>query len=153
MVSIREATIDDRAVVFGLLRQLMSAAGEDGQINQASGDETFRSVIEGDQGDVLLAEEDGTVLGLCTLSYPVAIRCGGCYASIEEFIVDEAARGKGVGGKLLQASIEKASARGCYEMVVNRPSDLGLPVYLRHGWKDAGKCLLMQPVRPAVSQP
>ncbi len=152
MVSIREATSDDKEAVFSLLRQLMSGANEDSPINADSGDETFRAVLEGDQGDVLLAEEDGTSLGLCTLAYPVAIRCGGCYASIEEFIVVEAARGKGVGGKLLEAAIEKAAARGCREMVVNRPSDLGLPVYLRHGWKDAGKCLLMQPVRSTINQ-
>jgi GNAT superfamily N-acetyltransferase len=153
MVKIREATIDDKEAVFDLLRQLMSTANEDSPINQASGDETFQAVIEGNQGDVLLAEEDGTALGLCTLAYPVAIRCGGSYASIEEFIVNEAARGKGVGGKLLEASIDLAKSRGCREMVVNRPSDLGLPVYLRHGWKDAGKCLLMQPVRSAINQP
>lgn len=145
MVNIREATLDDKAAVFDLLRQLMGAADGDSPINQSSGDETFRKVIEDEQGDLLLAEEDGTVLGLVTLSYPLAIRCGGSYSSIEEFIVNEKARGKGVGGKLLQAAIDLAASRGCNEMVVNRPSDVGLPVYLRHGWLDAGKCLLMNP--------
>lgn len=158
MVDIRQATTEDREVVFDLLRQLMSAGGESSRdsaaspINQPSGEETFRRILEGDEGDILLAEEDGTVLGLATLAYPVAIRCGGVYGSIEEFIVNEKARGKGVGGKLLEAAIDLARSRGCSEMVVNRPSDLGLPVYLRHGWKDAGKCLLMQPVRGAQSQ-
>lgn len=147
MVSIRKATLDDKTAVFDLLRQLLNPANEDSPINQDNADVTFRKVIEGDQGDLLLAEEDGTVLGLVTLSYPLAIRCGGTYSSIEEFIVNDKARGKGVGGKLLQAAIELTQTHGCNEMVVNRPSDIGLPVYLRNGWKDAGKCLFMQPVR------
>ena len=147
MVTIRDATFDDKAAVFDLLRQLMGTTNENSPINQSSGEETFRKVIEGDQGDLLLAEEDGTILGLVTLAYPLAIRCGGTYSSIEEFIVNEKARGKGVGGKLLEAAIDLTRSRGCNEMVVNRPSDVGLPVYLRHGWKDAGKCLLMQPIR------
>jgi GNAT superfamily N-acetyltransferase len=147
MVIIRKATLEDKAEVFDLLRQLMASASEESAINQDSGVETFYSVVSGDQGDVLLAEEDGSVFGMVTLSYPVAIRCGGTYASIEEFVVKEKARGKGVGGRLLVAAIDLAQERGCHEMVVNRPSDAGLPVYLRHGWKDAGKNLLMQPVR------
>ncbi len=151
MVNIRKATLEDKAEVFDLLRQLLDNANEYSAINQSSSAETFQEIISGEQGDVLLAEEEGTVYGLVTLSYPMAIRCGGIYASIEEFIVNEKARGKGVGGKLLAAAIDLARARECHEMVVNRPSEAGLPVYLRQGWKDVGKNLLMQPVRASDS--
>ena len=84
------------------------------------------------------------MLGLVTLAYPTAIRCGGIYGSIEEFIVNEHARGKGVGGRLLETAKEKAAEMGCRELVVSRPSDIGYPVYLQHGWDDAGKCLFMR---------
>ena len=84
------------------------------------------------------------MIGLITLSYPTAIRCGGKYSCIEEFIVSEQARGKGVGGKLLEAAIAEATARGCYQIQVNRPSEIGYPVYLRHGWEDLGKHLDMR---------
>ena len=151
MVEVREATLEDEAVVFDLLRQLMVSASEDSPVNQQRGTGTFRRILENEEmGAVFLAEEDGTALGLLTLSYPVAIRCGGIYSCIEELIVIEQARGKGVGGALLEASIERATTRGCYELQVNRPSELGLPVYLRHGWKDAGKSLLLSlPRKPA----
>jgi hypothetical protein len=33
---------------------------------------------------ILVAEEDGRIAGMTTLSYPVAIRCNGPYACIEE---------------------------------------------------------------------
>jgi len=146
MVRIRSATLDDQEIVFDLLDQLLgSIDGVDlsQQISaQSPAEEAFHQVVESDRGDLLLAEEEGIVLGLVTLAYPLAIRCGGTYSSIEEFIVKDQARGKGVGSKLLEAAISLSRAHGCREMVVNRPSDLGLPVYLRHGWKDSGKCLL-----------
>ncbi len=150
MVNIREATIEDQEEVFDLLRQLMTSANMDSPINQPSAVDTFRQVIEEEKGTVLVAEEGGKMLGLLTLSYPVAIRCGGIYSCIEEFIVTEQARGKGVGGKLLEVAISKAAEKGCYELQVNRPSELGYPVYLRHGWKDLGKHLNYYPGRQPV---
>lgn len=150
MVNIREATIEDQKEVFDLLRQLMTSANTDSPINQPSAIDTFRQVIEEGKGTVLVAEEDGKMLGLLTLSYPVAIRCGGIYSCIEEFIVTEEARGKGVGGKLLETAISKAAEKGCYELQVNRPSELGYPVYMRHGWKDLGKHLNFYPGRQSA---
>jgi len=147
MVNIREATIKDHEEVFDLIRQLMTSANMESPINQPSSIETFRQVIEEEKGTILVAEEDGQMLGLLTLSYPMAIRCGGIYSCIEEFIVTEQARGKGVGGKLIEAAIQKATEKDCYELQVNRPSELGYPVYLRHGWKDLGKHLNYYPGR------
>jgi GNAT superfamily N-acetyltransferase len=150
MVNIREAKIEDQAEVFDLLRQLMTSATLESAINQPSAIEAFRQVIEEGKGTILVAEEDSKMLGLLTLSYPVAIRCGGIYSCIEEFIVTEQARGKGVGGKLLEAAISKATEKGSYELQVNRPSELGYPVYLRHGWKDLGKHLNYYPGRQST---
>ena len=67
MVSIREATIDDQVVVFNLLRQLMTSATEESPINQPSAVETYRQIIEEEKGTVLVAEEDGQILGVITL--------------------------------------------------------------------------------------
>jgi len=147
MVIIREATIDDQAGVFDLLRQLMTSATTESPINQPGAIETFRRVVEEEQGTILVAEEDRQMLGLVTLSYPMAVRCGGIYSCIEEFIVTEEARGKGVGSKLLEAAIRKATEKGSYELQVNRPSDIGYPVYIRLGWEDLGKHLNYYPGR------
>ena len=100
-----------------------------------------RILKEPELGDVLVAEEEGVLLGTITLSYPVAARCGGVYSCIEEFMVSDRARGKGVGGRLLEASLACARDRGCYEIQVNGPSELGYPVYMRYGFKDVGKHL------------
>lgn len=147
MVNIREATINDQPEVFDLVRQLITSTAPENPINQPGAIETFRKVVEEEQGTILVAEENGQMLGLVTLSYPVAIRCGGIYSCIEEFIVTGQARGKGVGRKLLQAAVHKAAEKGSYELQVNHPSDLGYPVYIRQGWKDLGKHLNLYPSR------
>ncbi len=143
MLEIREATLGDKEQVMDLCRHLMAEATADSPVNQPSGEAIFRELVETEKGDVFVAVEDGTMLGLVTLAYLITIRCGGIYASIEEFIVTEQARGKGVGGRLLEAAITRATEVGCPELVVQRPSDLGTPVYLRHGWEDVGKLLYM----------
>ena len=145
MVIIREATIGDEAAVFDLLRQLMTTATAESPVNQPEAVDTYTLMMAGEQGTILVAEEDTQLLGLLTLSYPVAMRCAGIYSCIEEFIVTEQARGKGVGSKLLKAAIETATEKGCQELQVNRPSEIGYPVYIRNGWKDMGKHLLLYP--------
>jgi len=102
----------------------------------------FQKIIDNpDLGTIIAADEEGVILGVITLSYPMAARCGGIYSCIEEFMVSEKARGKGVGGKLLEAALEEARLKGCFEIQVNNPSQMGYPVYLRHGFEDIGKHL------------
>jgi GNAT superfamily N-acetyltransferase len=141
MLQIREATLEDWNGVFELVKELMRSVGPESPIHQPSAAEAYRQIMENETGTILVAEEDGDLLGLITLSYPMAVRCGGIYACIEEFVVSERARGKGAGSKLLEAAKKKAAERGCYEVQVNRPSEVGYPIYLRHGWKDLGKHL------------
>lgn len=136
---IRKATIEDEGNVIALLKQFPPGIDI---VDWEAGAPTFRRIVENPElGTVLLAEEDGDVAGVTTLSYPTAIRCGGLYCCIEENIVDERFRGKGVGGKLLTAAISEAASRGCDEIQVNGPSEMGYPLYLRHGLKDVGKHL------------
>ena len=146
MIRTRKAMIKDEAKIFDLLRQLIPAEAPDySPVRSQSGINTFREMVNNDEkGTILVAEEDNDVVGVITLSYPEAIRCGGKYTCIEEFIVSEQMRGKGVGGRLLEAAVKEATLKDCYEIQVNRPSELGYPLYIRHGWEDLGKHLNMR---------
>ena len=146
MVTIHRAGIEDEVGVFDLLRQLSPGdTPQERLANWQCGTATFREMVADDEkGAVLIAEEDNEIVGVITLSYPVAIRCAGIYTCIEEFIVSQRMRGRGVGGQLLEAAITEATARGCHEIQVNRPSEPGYPVYLEHGWEDLGKHLNMR---------
>ena len=151
MIRIRQATIEDETRVFDLLKQLPSRQRtRESPLHQQSSILTFREIVKNDErGTVIVAEEGDDMLGVITLSYPTAIRCAGIYTCIEEFIVSEQARGKGVGGQLLEAAITKATAKGCQEMQVNNPSELGYPLYIRHDLKDNGKHLKLKLSRQA----
>ena len=138
-MQIRKATVEDADQVLNLFKQFPSG---DVDVEWEVGSQTFRLIVENPElGAILVAEENGEVVGATTLSYPFAIRCKGIYSCIEENIVDEKQRGKGIGGKLLKAAIAEAASRGCDEIQVNGPSEMGYPLYIRNGLQDIGKHL------------
>ncbi len=140
-MNIRPASLEDESKIINLLKAF---PGQDGLVDWEAGAPTFRRILEQPElGSIFVADDDGDVVGVITLSYPTCIRCCGIYSSIEEFIVSERCRGKGVGVQLLQTAIEEARMRGCYEIQVNNPSQMGYPVYLRCGFHDIGKHLKM----------
>ncbi len=139
MADIRRAEHGDKEQVIDLLKQFPS---EEITVDWRSAAETFdRLVTDRQHYSIFVAEEEGKLLGVITMSYPEAIRCGGTYSCIEEFIVAADGRGKGLGGKLLSAAIKEAESRRCFELQVNNPSAAGYPVYLKQGFKDIGKHL------------
>jgi N-acetylglutamate synthase-like GNAT family acetyltransferase len=143
VINVRKATLNDETEVFDLLKKLLSPqASDSSRIHTPASAGIFRELITDEsKGTVIVAEEDGKLVGIITLSYPIAIRCAGKYTCIEEFIVSETMRGRGVGSQLLEAAMNEAKKQGCFEIQVNNPSELGYPLYIRQDIKDAGKHL------------
>ena len=112
--------------------------------------QTFDTLCDRVRGEIRLAfRADDTgeteLLGVCTQSFPVALRfsTGGCpkgeYAVLEEMIVSETGRGLGIGRILLQAAIDSAQRRGCAEMGLYVVNGLGSrPFYERMGFEFEG---------------
>lgn len=141
-MKIRKAGSKDENHVISLINKFPS---QEIEIDMGAALQAYRQIMSSPElGCVFVAEEQDDILGVITLSFPFAMRCGGVYSCIEEFIVDERSRGKGLGGKLLKAAMSEAVSRGCHEIQVNNPSDVGYPVYLRYGWKDLGRHLKMR---------
>jgi GNAT superfamily N-acetyltransferase len=139
-MEIRYARPEDQRRVIELLGQFPPS--DIAHVEWEACGETIQRIIRHPElGSILIAMEDGQAVGMITLSYPLAIRCGGVYTCIEEFVVGEKGRGKGIGGKLLGAALEEAKKKGCFELQVNNPSEQGYPVYLKYGLSDAGKHL------------
>jgi predicted N-acetyltransferase YhbS len=143
VINIRKATLNDEAEVFNVLKMLISPqAADSSRISTPGAIATFRELVaSSEKGAVIVAEENSKLIGLITLSYPVAMRCSGKYTCIEEFIVSETVRGRGIGTQLLQAALEEAKRQGCFEIQVNAPTEMGYPLYIKQDIKDNGKHL------------
>ncbi len=99
----REATAADAAALAALSTQLGYPA--------QPGEAAERLSALGPAGAVLVAEEDGTVLGwihVCGVRFFQSPP----FAEIGGLVVDAAARGKGVGKLLVQAAVRWAAEQG-----------------------------------------
>jgi GNAT superfamily N-acetyltransferase len=143
MTTIRKATLADQAKTIALLKQFPPDP-ELPNIDWDDAAKAFASLAEGRGGAIFVAEEAGDIVGVVTLGYSYVLRFGGSYAMIEEFIVSEKMRGKGLASQLIQTAIEEARRMGCPELQVNGPSLLGRPVYLRNGFHEAGLHMKIQ---------
>lgn len=118
MVSIRPVTEVTESLTDAyrvLIPQLSSSS------NPPTG-EALQRIIESDSAQILIAEdENGEILGTMTLiifQIPTGIR-----AWIEDVVVDNSARGKGIGKKLNLAALELAKQAGAKTVdLTSRPA-------------------------------
>jgi len=134
---IRPAHASDKTICLELLNKLAEAA--EGAIDKRAGN-VFDTLLDGSRGQVLLAEESAQILGLAAVSFNLAMRYGGEYCQLEELVVDPAARGKNVGGLLVEASLKLARERGCaeYGLYLVETTEKNLPFYRKYGFERVG---------------
>ncbi len=99
------------ARVRELLIELSRSKKDKGEIPR----EWFEDVINSPYHDLLIAEEDGKILGIATLSILMGpgIRKN---AYLEDFVTDSTVRGKGIGSALWNAMLEWAAEKGCKDL-------------------------------------
>ena len=112
-VNIRLAKSKDQNCCLELLAILAGATSASGEDFFDS--ETFEYLISNERGSLVVAEEEEKVLGMASISFNLALRYNGEYCQLEELVVNEEARGKNVGGLLIQETIRLAKERGCKE--------------------------------------
>jgi ribosomal protein S18 acetylase RimI-like enzyme len=101
---------------------------------------TSRAVLEeivGSEADTLFVarDEDGRIVGTLTLAvFPIPT---GVRAWIEDVVVDDGARGKGVGDALVDAAVARAGAAGAKTVdLTSRPSrEAANRLYVRKGFE------------------
>ena len=136
-VSIRLAESADFSGCSELLNILVGASDDDHRLFDA---ETFNELISNTRGSLLVAEEDGDLLGMASISFNLALRYNGEYCQLEELVVDPKARGKNVGGLLLEETISLAKARGCKEfgLYLLESTKHNEPFYAKYGFINVG---------------
>ncbi len=95
------------AEAMGRLRQQLSARHDGSPIVR----EVLEELIESPYHDVLMALDDGKMVGMVIVSIVMATLDRNVY--MEDLVVDAECRGQGVGGKLLDAVIEWGRRKGC----------------------------------------
>jgi GNAT superfamily N-acetyltransferase len=115
-VTIRPITRGDVAAASLVIQGgSMAPEGED----EGDVDGYWRAVEETRRrrGDVLVAEVDGEVVGVCqVVIFPHFQHTGGWCCELESMHVRSDRRGEGIGAKLLARAEEIAREQGCYRM-------------------------------------
>ncbi|HEV3228444.1 MAG TPA: GNAT family N-acetyltransferase [Solirubrobacteraceae bacterium] len=82
------------------------------------------------------ADDDSPPAGVAQLRYRFGIWRAAPDCWLEDLFVSESARGRGVGGALVEAALERARIRGCrrIELDVNEANVAALALYERFGF-------------------
>ena len=106
----------------------------------------FDMLVGQSRGLILVAEQTGEILGMASVSFNLAMRYGGEYCQLEELIVDPEARGKNVGGLLVEATVAGARTRGCTEigLYLLDTTEHNRPFYEKFGFRVIGSEMRQQ---------
>ena len=112
--TIRAATAADEAQVLDLIEELFeSPGGFPRGYTRGRGSEGFRHAVAEEFADVLIAVDDGNVVGLASVYKDYLSMRDGWRCWLQDLVVTKAKRSTGVGSALLSAAAHWARERGC----------------------------------------
>lgn len=121
-------------VIANRIRELLIQLSRSGKDKGEIPESWFHDIINSPWHDLLIAEEDGKIIGIACLSVVMGpgIKKN---AYLEDFVTDVEVRGKGVGGKLWQAMLEWAREKGCQnlEFTCGQGREKSQEFYKHHG--------------------
>jgi len=137
-VNVRLGKSEDQIRCSELLDVLTEATTEQNKIFDS---DTFSKLISNERGCLVIAEENGIVLGMASISFNLALRYNGEYCQLEELVVDQDARGKNVGGLLIEETLRLAKKRGCKEfgLYLLESTKHNQPFYEKYGFVKIGE--------------
>ena len=137
-VNIRLAIPEDQMRCSELLNVLGEATSSQNEIFDSG---TFGKLICNERGSLVIAEENGIILGMASVSFNLALRYNGEYCQLEELVVDQDARGKNVGGLLIEETLRLAKNRGCKEfgLYILESTKHNQPFYEKYGFVKIGE--------------
>lgn len=140
MVNLRPATAEDRDAIHALLSDLGYA-----DVKPAAFVRVFADLLVDDKRTLTVAEDAGKLVGYVCAARMPAMRLGGDQILIDELVVAAAARGKGVGTKLLESVRGLAKKVGACRIEVNtsrKRESYTRGFYRKHGFTEADSALL-----------
>jgi GNAT superfamily N-acetyltransferase len=118
-ILIREATESDLPAVGKLLEDLTDAIDSTEGIDTEIALKNYERLLNDGGSNFLVAAREGTPVGFINFTVRQTILHQSPSALIDELVVAEEYRGKGVGRQLVQAAIDKCRQLGCCEVEVS----------------------------------
>ncbi len=112
-VILRDAHLSDVSAMASLLVELGYPTSDVDMQNR------FSQIVRHPDMKTLIAEIDGTLVGLIGLSKHWAYERNGIYVRVLALVVSDAHRGQGIGWKLMTSAEAWANEMGAVRMVVN----------------------------------
>ncbi len=133
-ILIRPAVREDAAAILRLIHELAAYENLLDQVQVSEADILRDGFGAQPRFECLIAERDGAAVGLALFIHSYSTFAGRPGLYLEDFIVSEAARGLGVGRRLLARLASLAVERGCQRIdFAVLPSNPAREFYARHG--------------------
>ncbi|HEY8036348.1 MAG TPA: GNAT family N-acetyltransferase [Methylobacter sp.] len=149
-MQINAANASDIPALCELLNILFSQEAEFKPDFQAQSRGLARIISNPEVGLIVVARQDGQVVGMVNLLYTVSTALGDRVALLEDMVVSPNARGSGVGSKLLEQAIQFARLEGCKRitLLTDRANESAQRFYQKHGFGFSS----MIPLRLSLSE-
>ncbi|WP_422446267.1 GNAT family N-acetyltransferase [Thermoanaerobacterium sp. DL9XJH110] len=118
-LKIRNAKPGDEVYIVELIKELSETIGEASGISV----EFAKNSLSFPCFQILVAEEHGRVVGLISYSVKPSLYHGANSCIIEDLVVKQQARGRGVGSALIREALIRIQKLGCAEVSVSTMPD------------------------------
>jgi len=122
-MNVRAATADDAAAVARAVEELLIELGGERPSATALEEAVRRLAEDPDAGALLVAEDDGEVVGVLAASWQYAIHVPGRYGTIQDLWVHPDWRSRSLGRELIMALVREASEAGVPRLEVGLPQE------------------------------
>lgn len=142
-IYIRKATEADLPIIEKLMIELIESMNNTEGFDKNMVSENYRNLLNDVNSYILVAETSGTVIGLINFTIRRTLLHPALSGLIDELVVANSYRGKGVGKQLIYAAIEKCKQLGCCEIEVTTEftNTDARAFYKRCGFKEMGVIL------------
>lgn len=136
-MNIRTATKRDRDILCELIISLFLIE-EDFTVNSEKQLRGIDMLLADNRSVILVAEEDNRVIGMVTCQLLISTAEGAYSGLVEDMVVHKDFRGKGIGTKLIEASIAWAKSQGAtrVQLLADRTNSRALDFYNKNGWSE-----------------
>lgn len=142
-MNVRRARAEDARYAAGLMQQLEGSAH--GEV-AAGLENRFQEMLDLEHHALWVAEHQGRIVGLITANLRPTLWHAGPSALIDELVVDETARGLGVGRALIEVVVDWARSHSASEVEVSteRDNEAAQAFYRRCGFESEAVLLEME---------